>query len=181
MQQNENKQNKWSRGEKIALLSIIITILLSLLQYLPYLNSKIMLLAFKHAIPLHILNLLITLTLFVILSLILSLLCIFKKNKLLKPLGIYKTPLINETTLPPKKDMGKILLAMCQSDNFTPNDMENESNLSTAKIKSYLSILVGNGYAEYTGYYPTAMGGISYKTYTITLKGSEFLNKHKFL
>ncbi|MBC8384168.1 MAG: hypothetical protein H8E57_01460 [Candidatus Cloacimonetes bacterium] len=127
----------------------------------------------------EILLILIVLSVLCLINLTLSLLFIFNKSKQ-KPFAFDKSPKPKEN-LPPKKDMGKILLAISKVDTYIPFGKEKELNLSREKINSYFSILSGYDYIKCAGKFPSPTHGKIREFYRIQPKGSQFLLKHNFL
>jgi hypothetical protein len=168
MDQIINDNNRWTRTEKLSVLSIILSFFLSLLQYLPFLTKIILGLSLKLDLPLSTTRLLIALTLFVILTLILSLIFIFKNKH-------SHLPNQKNNTYPlPINIMNEILLLIKETDNFNIAITKHKMKYTNEKLRTYLGILVSENYIS-SPKKITHNDEPLFKTYKLNAKGYNYL------
>lgn len=160
-------------------IGLLVTIIINWKSIKSFLDTLIDNMLQKLDISTELLIILFAITVLCLVNLTLFLLFIFNKSKQ-KSLGTNKSSKPKEN-LPPKKDMGKILLEISKVDTYVPFGKEKALNLSTEKINSYISILSEYDYIKCAGKFPSPTYGKIREFYRIRPKGSQFLLKHNFL
>ena len=185
MKQKVNVHSESSEGMKIqrqilkvAVLTLIVIVFFSAIPYLSIFESEMNKLALKIELPLQTLRLLIVLVLFVILSFLLSLLCIFKKN--IKSSDAPSEPV---EKLPPKKYMDKILLKIEKHKKLSQNQICDFFGENKTKIHHYIDLLHVNGYIqlENTDSHFSSPLFREHSPYNLTPKGREYLVENNLL
>ncbi len=185
MQNKETKKSEWQRSEKLSLIAILTPFLFYLLNLVPQIKTLLVELAKKFDLPVSILNLLIVLILFVILTLYLYLRCVFKKNKQNTSSQIIEqNNTMREPEYTPPDDEVEILKLYRGGKKLFNKSLITISPFSTDKTNLCFDNLLTNNFI--TKYYETdvldmvdnALGTFRYE---LSQKGRTFLSDNNLL
>lgn len=179
MQNKVEESNKWSRSDKLQVLSLIVAFLYLLLQYLPFLTKIITGLSLQLETPLLTTRLLIVLTLFVVLTLYSSLSCVIKINKHNNsPQLIDSNPKKPEPEFVPSKEMIEIMLLLQNGNKLYEHEIQSKLSHNKDKISFFIGELFHNDYIEHylsdDIHYVFAVDNYGYKL-MLSHKGKKFL------
>ena len=184
MQYKVDKREKMSLETKASLIASLITILWFLSNFFPSYQKQLKLLAESFGISSTLLQLLVLLILLVILTLFFALRCILKIHKInnsSNKIDDIDTFHSKNPFLPPKEDMGPLLLEISKSNRFIPDFLSPNFFIKRELLKSYISILTEYKFIKHTGTTEQDRLGAPAKYYSVEPKGYEYLTAYGFL